>query len=111
MKPELRNWTHVMECPKKKAKAFGIANGNKMTVLEGSTVARQEAPSMKKLQSTAWEIRQTLLRGVIVESENGQLSFCRDFPFVCFSDAAMVVEGGSRSGPGKWKKRVSLGTA
>ncbi len=68
-------------------------------VMAGSTAAREF-----KAGNAGYErLREKLIQNGTLKVEADRLVFARDFPADSSSQAASVVAGGNRSGPGSWK--------
>lgn len=80
--------------------AYGILDGKKLLVLEGSEASGEEQPS---LQEGLREKRSELLRNGSLIEEQGRLIFCKDIEFNSSSMAAGVIAGFSINGRLAWK--------
>lgn len=82
------------------ARAYGILDGKKILVLEGSEALIEEQPS---LQEGLKAKRAELLRNGDLIEERGRLVFCKDIEFNSSSMAAGVIAGFSINGRLAWK--------
>lgn len=69
-------------------------------VLKGSTAA----PEFKVGSLGYQKLRERLLEDGALVPDNGRLLFTRDFAANSSSQAASIVAGGNRSGPGSWRR-------
>ena len=87
-----------------------IIGDNSFPVLKGSRAAAQVAPSF--LEHRYNILRETLLKGEILQEEDGVLKFAKDYTFSSPSAAAAIVLGRSANGRSEWRDRsgVQIGT-
>lgn len=93
----------TFSCPRKDAFARGRYDptSRRLLVLKGSTVAKEVVTAMPNEYR---KLRQDLIDdGTIAIRDDGQLVFTRHKIFTSPSTAACIIEGGSRSGPERWK--------
>ncbi len=106
LEPAVEEELFTFALPKKGGDAKGHWRYPTMVVLKGSTIADNPTP---KMPPRYYGLRDRLIStGVIarIAGEWGELTFTRNYRFNSASEAACVIEGGSRDGYRSWKDRA-----